>query len=315
MSRSTLVDVVDRTTRCPVTIWGFGVGGMLTGLIRAGQWLGRDDLIDYVAGLMVPTLDAAPAPTDHLISVDALQALAAIRSGLDIDVACERWLTAVTRAHRHHPDEPPVHRQDLERWSSTIWVDCMHTDGPGLVAMGMHDAAVALLEESAAKLQRPDGLFQHGYDVSAGTGNGVAWGRGQAWALLGLTETLEAGDDEVLRRRLARLVEALARHEDGGQWHTVVDDPHSPIEHSVAAYVALAIPRGIASGSLRPDHEAIADRARAATMAELCGGELRVSAATPIGDAAHYRSSAAGVFPWGQAPVLHFLLDQIGATR
>ena len=78
-----------------------------------------------------------------------------------------------------------MHRPDLERWHGVIWVDCMHTDGPGLALLGRVEEAVATTVEYASALQRDDGLFQHGYDVVSGRGNDVAWGRGQAWAMLG----------------------------------------------------------------------------------------------------------------------------------
>jgi rhamnogalacturonyl hydrolase YesR len=329
MSAATAERVADRTLDVPVTVWGFGVGGALSAMVRAGRRLDRDDWVEGVAALIVPSLDARPDPTDHLISVKALQALAAARPDTKIDDTCERWATAVLDAHRPMPGGPRVHRPDLPAWASTIWVDCMHTDGPGLAALGMYDDAVACAREYAAVLQRDDGLFHHGYDASAGRGNGVAWGRGQAWALLGLVETLRLVDDAVLRHRLARLVDAIAAHEDRvgrdggegrvgrdggngtGRWRAIVDDPESPVENSVAAYVAQGVARAVRYGLVDAAHASMADRAYAATVRLLDDGGLRVSEATPVGDTENYRSRALGVFPWGQAPVLHAMLDRL----
>ena len=304
--------VAERTARCTPTIWGFGVGGSLSGLVRAGVALRRPDLIDRAAELVAPSLSAPPDPADHLIAVEALRALAVPRPDLDIDAACARWLRAVREAARPVSGRPRVHRPDLPAWHRTIWVDCMHTDGPGLAALGHPGEGVAYAREYAAVLQREDGLFQHGYDVAAGRGNDVAWGRGQGWALLGLVDTLaEAGPDADLSARLRRLVEALARHEVDGRWRTVVDDPTAPVEHSVAAYVAYAVRRAVEHKLVDPGHAAMADRAFAATIAQLSGGGLPVSEATPVGPAADYHHRSLGIFPWGQAPVLHALLDRV----
>ena len=303
--------MAERTLRCPVTIWGFGVGGALSALVRAGRRLGHDKYVDAVATLVKPALMAPRDPTDHLISVEALLALAEVRPGWDAGGACSRWVTAVLDAHRPTPGGPRVHRPDLPAWASTIWVDCMHTDGPGLAALGRRDEAVTCASEYAAVLQRDDGLFHHGYDASAERGNGVAWGRGQGWALLGLVETLRLVDDAALRRRLERLVEAMGAYEESGRWRTVVDDPDTPVENSVAAYVAQGVTRAVRYGLVDATHAPMAARAYAVTVGAVVDGGLRVSEATAVGDKENYRSRALGVFPWGQAPALHAMLDRL----
>lgn len=309
--------VAERTARCPVTIWGFGIGGTLTGLLRASAVTGQGSaaFADRVVELVGPALDAPPAPTDHLIPVEALLALRRARPdvpGALIDALCARWASAVLDAPRRRPGGPRLHRPDLAPWSSTIWVDCMHTDGPGLAALGRLDEAVAYTREYAAVLQRDDGLFHHGYDVDTERGNGVAWGRGQAWALFGLVDTLHVAADAELSARLARLVEALARHEDGGRWHTVVDDPSSPLENSVAADGAWGVGRAVRLGLVDGEFAAMAARAFDTTIAAIDeDGGLEVSEATPVGDRHNYVSRATGIYPWGQAPVLHALLGRL----
>jgi rhamnogalacturonyl hydrolase YesR len=308
--RNLLAAVADVTVGCPTVIWGYGVGGCLTGLVRAGTVLGRPDLIASVRERVAPSLHRPADPTDHLISVETLQAMRAVDPGLDIQPACERWVSAVLKAARPVPGQPPVHRPDLPPWQSTIWVDCLHTDGPGLTQLGYEADAVRCVEEAAAALQRPDGLFHHGYDVQDQHGNGVAWGRGQAWALLGLLGTLEVVDDSRLRDRLARLMAALASHERNGRWGTIVDNPDAPVENSIAAYLAYAVRRAVACGLVDASYETLAERAYAATLGQLDGGALAVSCATPVGPPASYLGQPTGVFAWGQAPVLFALLDR-----
>jgi rhamnogalacturonyl hydrolase YesR len=267
--------------------------------------------VEEVFRRVADSLRHGPHPTDHLISVDTLLALRAARPGTPVEDACQRWASSVLDAARPVSGRPRVHRPDHRPWQDTIWVDCMHTDGPGLAALGYLSEALEYAEEYAAVLQRDDGLFQHGYDVGTGRGNDVAWGRGQAWALLGMLGTLEAADDDRLRRRLQRLVQALALHEDEGQWRTVLDDPAAPVENSVASYVAWAVPHALDRGLLDPEYAPMAERAWQTTVSRLVDGALTCSAATPIGEPEAYVRQSTGVFPWGQAPVVHALVDRI----
>jgi rhamnogalacturonyl hydrolase YesR len=300
--------VAERTAACDYRIWGFGVGPALLGLLRAGRRTGRQDLVGRVRALVEPALDRPPDPTDHLICVEVLIELARLRPELRIAGSCERWRRAVVEAARPYPDRPPVHRPDAD-WPNTIWVDCLHTDGPGLVALGETAAAVRQVEESCAALQRPDGLFDHGYDVAAGRGNGVAWGRGQGWALLGLVGTLRGAPDRRLAARLRRLVEAMAHHERNGRWRTIVDDPSAPWEDSTSAMTALAVRSAITAGVLPASYAGLAGRAYARAAAAVSGGGLVVSEATPVGPPDVYRTRAEGIHPWGQGPLLLAMLE------
>jgi unsaturated rhamnogalacturonyl hydrolase len=309
-----LAAAADAPLSAPVTIWGYGVGGYLAGLVRAGGALDRPDLVDRVRSLVEPALDRGPDPTDHLIPVETLLALRGAVPSLDIDDACRRWLDAVLGASRPVPGQPPVHRPDLEPWQHTMWVDCLHTDGPGLALVGRPAEAVALVSEVCSVHQRSDGLFQHGYDVLAGTGNDVAWGRGQGWALLGLVGTLEIVGSDALRARLGRLVSALAGFERDGSWGTVVDDPSAPVEDSTGAYVAAAVGRAVRLGLVDSSYGAMASRAYERMLSVLEDGALVTTSATPVGVAAAYLDRPTGVYAWGQAPVLQALLDRLDGS-
>lgn len=297
--------VADATGRCEFTIWGYGVGPALAALLTASRALRRAELAQRVVDLVTPSLHRGPHPTDHLIPVEVLTALP---GDADVRPALDRFRTAVLDAHRPVPGRPRVHRPDLARWRRTVWVDCMHTDGPGLAALGDVEAAVAATREAADALQRKDGLFDHGYDVGTGEGNGVAWGRGQGWALLGLVGTLAHARDAELSDRLGTLLGALARHERDGRWHTVVDHDAAPVEMSTSAYVALAVSDAVRRGLADPAHAAMADRAYATAMTALGDGVLPVSDATPVGPATDYYDRPLSLRPWGQGPLLLAML-------
>lgn len=307
-SNRLLEAVADRADAYPYRIWGFGEGPALLALLRAGQVLGRADLIDRTAGRIAPALGRSPDPTDHLIPVEVLRTLGDLRPSLDTAAAVERFRRAVLDAPRPTPGQPQVHRPDLPALDTMIWVDCMHTDIPGLVLAGRPTEAVRLATEVCHVLQDTGGLFSHGYNVRTGNANNVHWGRGQGWALHGLAM---APPDTHLDQRRTSLLNALARQEHDGRWCTIVDDPNSPIEHSVSALVASGV---LLASTNHPADRAwlpMAHRALTAAVAALDpAGGLPVSAATPIGLPETYLAQTTGVFPWGQGPLLLALLER-----
>jgi rhamnogalacturonyl hydrolase YesR len=156
---------------------------------------------------------------------------------------------------------------------ATGWTDDMFMAGAVLSRVGSattHRALQYLLVAYAKRLQRPDGLFIHAE-------NGPhAWGRGNGFALLGVTEALTylpstwQGRAEVLdiyRQHLA----GLAKHQsDDGSWRQVVDDPASYRELTVTAMTVAAMARGIARGWIdRKTYEPIMNRGWQAVAARV----------------------------------------------
>lgn len=307
LSAGRLLSAAELTAEYDYRIWGFGEGPALRALLLAGDRYGRADLVDGIARRVAPTLAAAPAETDHLIAVDVLRTLHQLRPELDVAPAIERFCHAVLTAPRPVQGRPPVHRPTAPGLETMIWVDCLHTDVPGLMLADHPGPAARLAREVCAVFQDGSGLFSHGYDVRTGRASGVHWGRGQGWALLGLAF---APADPSLDTRRSQLLSALAAWEENGHWRTVVDDHESPVENSVSALVAYGV-----AASLR-NHPAdrcwlpMAGRARAAALSALTpAGGLPVSGATPVGTKDSYLTQPVGVFPWGQGPMLLSILE------
>lgn len=288
----------------PYRVWGFGEGPALLGLIAASDLLGDDRYLRKVEELVTPWLSKPLELEDHVASAEVLIALEHRTHHGRLWEAAEGWAKLVVEAEHRDGGSPGVHRSDLKRWSTTVWVDCLHTDGPGLAALGKTLEAVAVVEESASALQDPCGLFCHGLDVATGCVNGVHWGRGCCWALLGLVGTLASVSDERLMGRLERLLAALRRHERDGRWRTIIDDPTAPWEISVSALVAEGVFAGLRDGVLGEEHRLMAERALRAALDETQDGALYVSDATPLGGPELYKNRSTGVFPWGQGPLL-----------
>ena len=163
---------------------------------------------------------------------------------------------------------------------ATGWTDDMFMASSLLsrVDNGAHGAAIgALLTGYAQKLQRPDGLFIHALDGPH------PWGRGNGFALLGVTEALTHLPDgwadrsrvlEIYRRH----VTALAGHQsDDGSWRQVVDEPASYRELTVTAMTVAALSRGVARGWIdRAAYQPVIDRGwQAVTARVLDDGTVR----------------------------------------
>lgn len=170
------------------------------------------DSLPLSAPSVAPSL---PAPSDeevdHLIPVEVLLELHRQCPELDVSTALDRFVNAVAHAARPVTTRPQVHRPHHPTLGRMIWVDCLHTDGPGLAALGNHEAAMAVTSEAVHALQDGTGLFNHGYRVDSGTTNGVHWARGQGWALYGLVGLLAYKPPKAgpLRESSDRLLTAL----------------------------------------------------------------------------------------------------------
>ena len=156
---------------------------------------------------------------------------------------------------------------------ATGWTDDMFMASSVLsrVDNGAHGAVVgALLTSYARKLQRPDGLFIHAQDGPH------PWGRGNGFALLGVTEALthlpEGWADRARVLEIYRThVKALAGHQsDDGSWRQVVDEPTSYRELTVTAMTVAAMARGLARGWIdRATYQPVIDRGWQAVTARV----------------------------------------------
>ena len=175
-------------------------------------------------------------------------------------------------------------------------------------------AAVRLVTTAAARLQQPSGLFHH--DAGAPT----AWGRGNGFGALGLSELLTVLPPEhperdtvldIHRRHLAGL---RAHQAADGMWHQIVDVPGSYRETSVTAMTLTAMARGLRLGWLDESYRPVVDRAWRALLAHVLedGGLVDVCFSTGAGPTRrHYldRPAVNGADDRGGAMVLGAALE------
>lgn len=321
-----LRSVMAATMRWNFRVWGFGEAIALRGLLRAGDLLGDPEPIGFVHGVLRSWLGRGVARSyeDHVGAGRELVEMHR-RTGDPQFLDAARKLAALNAGFPKGPTGARYHRGDTPGWRWQIWVDCMDVDGPFLAELaretgetGYYDQAVDELLGYARALQTDDGLLIHGFERDCGK-NGQLWARGNGWALLGLVDTLamlprdHSAWTELHARTLA-LVDALARTQhDSGLWHTVMTEPSTYLESTLATMAAHALREGFAHGVLdEAVHGALERRARAAMHAQIApDGTLQlVSDATPVGALATYATRPFGVFPWGQGPLLLALCQE-----
>jgi rhamnogalacturonyl hydrolase YesR len=149
------------------------------------------------------------------------------------------------------------------------WSDSLFMDVPILAAAGAltgdkryFDMAARHVAFMQQIVLRPDGLYRHQASAEA------AWGRGNAFAALGLALTLSEFPTE--HPAYAQLLSSFQRHmamlakfqDENGMWRNVIDRPGAYPEYSATAMIAAAMLRGVRRGWLdRTTFQPLVDKA------------------------------------------------------
>jgi unsaturated rhamnogalacturonyl hydrolase len=325
--RDLLCTAARRTARWDFRLWGFGESIALRGLLAAFNVLQDREFLGFVEGVIRSwtrrtanlTYEDHAAPGFELLEVydltgdtDYFEAAGALAQ------LCLRFPEGAAGCRLHRPD--------FSGWSRQIWVDCLHVDPAFLARFGVLTRDIRWIEEAEQMLlgyarllqETSNGLFWHGYEMNAGR-NGQPWARGNGWALLGLVETIptldQAGRDTSRFREITQsLARGLQRYQSAtGLWHTIVTEPSTYEESTLAVAVAYAFEHAFNSGVLcREEFRACQQQARNAVLPLINHqGELQlVSEATPIGDLRNYATRPFGVYPWGQGVLLQMLAQE-----
>jgi unsaturated rhamnogalacturonyl hydrolase len=203
-----------------------------------------------------------------------------------------------------------------------VFVDSIHFHGPFLAALYQVTGDEQYLDQAEQTIgpqvtllwDDDQQLFHHFWSERLKRCNGVRWGRGNGWGLLGVVHTLaNLPSDRALARRLREVLTKqaarLAELQDpSGDWHTVLDDADSYLEPSIAAFVVEGFSTAIRHGWLNDTYRPVIDRAWHAMTSHLRDDGLfdGVSFETfPSFRAEHYRKMPRGAMvPWGQGPFL-----------
>jgi len=327
MSSERLGAVVAATMRWNFRVWGFGEAIALRGLLQAGDRLGNPEPIGFVHGILRSWLGRGVGRNNEDHVGAGRELLELHRRTADAQfLRAARKLAALNLGFPKGPYGARCHRPDAPGWRWQIWVDCMDVDGPFLAALARDTGEAAYFDHAAEELlgyaralQAKSGLLHHGFEQDCGR-NGCLWARGNGWALMGMVDTLALLPREhaawpELHERLEALVDALAATQaESGLWHTVIDEPSTYLESTLAAMAACALREGFDHGLVEArTHGAMERRARAAMHEQVAAdGTLQlVSDATPVGALSTYATRPFGVFPWGQGPLLLALCQEL----
>lgn len=228
-----------------------------------------------------------------------------------------------------HPDSPAWRdRAASADGGPCVLVDSMHFDGPFFAKLYQvtredrfrQEALANILPQIALLFDPGEKLFHHFWIERTRSPNGVLWGRGNGWALLGIVGTAEflppsdPGAASLLRTLTALAHRLRDLQDETGGWHTVLNDPDSYLETSIAAFVVDGFARSIEYGWLdRREFMPVVEKAIRYLVPHIASnGQLEgVSYETfPSTRAEHYRQMPRNaVVPWGQGPLLSALLS------
>ncbi|HTW37758.1 MAG TPA: glycoside hydrolase family 88 protein [Steroidobacteraceae bacterium] len=165
---------------------------------------------------------------------------------------------------------------------------------------------------------RPDGLYRHH------PGTDVAWGRGNAFAALGLALTLadfpplHPDDERLVGAYRSLMAKLLAFQDADGMWRNVIDFRGSYSEYSATAMIAFAMLKGVEHGWLpRDPYSAAVQRAwQAVLMRTGSDGRLidvceSTAQARTLEDYLH-RAAILGADPRGGAMALNLATELAG---
>ena len=189
--------------------------------------------------------------------------------------------------------------------SATGWTDDMFMVSSLLSRVGQRtgqpqygELVVRLLTSYTENLRRSDGLFVHS------TRGPQAWGRGNGFAILGMTEALTYlpvgwADRSQVLGIYQQHAETLARHQaPDGMWNQVVDEPGSYRELTVTSMTLVALARGVRLGWLDDSYRAAIDRAWRGVATHIAedGGVVDASTSTGAGETKQYYLDRTAVF-------------------
>ncbi len=329
--------------------WGDSIG--LEGLLAASEITGDRHYIGFVYGLLkgwigrqepigrwdhtaagVALLKVYESTSDPSLLVAALK-FAEYLNGFRLTI--NNCPLHYEDAHFELPPELPQHhpnfdeQKDRKRVSfisqaggPCVFVDSIHFHGPFLARLYRVTGQVRFLEQAERTIgpqiellwDNEQHLFHHFWSERENRCNGILWGRGNGWGMLGMIHTLAALPSNHrlaarLRTLLALQAARIAKLQDSsGDWHTILDDPDSYLEPSIAAFVVEGFATAIRQGWLDTEYRTVLERAWLAMQSHLQANGLfsGVSYETfPSFQAEHYRTMPQGAMtPWGQGPFL-----------
>ncbi len=250
--------VVSRTMQMDMT-WDWPCGVAFYGISHAWEATGDQRYIDYLSRWVDEyiTIGLPPFMVNAVAMGHCLLTLhQATGDKKYLDIALEKAEYLRTKATRFGQNVFQHTVSPKNDFPGQAWADTLFMAAYFLLRMGkfLNEAAYTddalnqyYWHEELLQSQQND-LFYHGYDDSTRSHmSGMFWARGNAWAAYTMARALKLIDytypmfmqiDGALRDQLAALVRL---QDQGGLWHTLLDDPDSYPETSASAGFGAAL--------------------------------------------------------------------------
>ncbi len=331
-TRELLGRVAVRTLGFDFTVWQWGDAIAMDGLLDSADVLRASELRDRVLSFYLRWARRPLGWSDHLTPGGALLRVAASGDVDDLTRAAADLGDWLERAPRS-ASGLPLYRPDLGFVRNSCWVDTLYHEPVFLARLAKtlgearwYGEAMRVVRSHVDAL-RPIGypFLAHSCDVAADVRRGYGWGRGNAWALLGLVDLAEAlpvgGPDraevELLCRDLSAPIRS-AQDTETGFWRTLLQDRESYLESSTAAMFGTALSKGMRLGILDDTYEAASERAWRATLSRIdASGAFfgvsawTISAITLDDDLRMYKALPTESNWWGQGAALRAIAERI----
>ncbi len=310
--------------------WDWEVGVGLYGMFRDAQYRKDRAMIealshwyDWQIGRGLPARQVnSTAP------MLALACLADHTGRADWRALCEDWAAWLVSDLPKTPEGGFEHvvkegRRPGQLWDDTLFMAVLFLAQTGRMcgrADWIDEAQYQYLVHIRYLADTETGLFFHGWTFEGRHNYARArWARGNAWVTIAIPElfVIALPEDGVVRRYLTEVlraqVHALARCQNAeGMFHTLLDDPASPVEASATAGFGYGVLAGCRLGLLPPEARQIAERAQEAVLRRIdADGVLaEVSDGTPMGDNLDFYCKIPNIAaPYGQALASLFLME------
>ncbi|MFA5046085.1 MAG: glycoside hydrolase family 88 protein [Paludibacter sp.] len=149
---------------------------------------------------------------------------------------------------------------------NTVWLDDMFMSLPAIANMGKltgdtkyYDEAIKQIQLFKKRMWVPENnLFRHGWVEGMSEHPAFFWGRANGWAILTMTEVLDAlpenypGREEILELLQAHIRGLAACQSGEGFWHQLLDRNDSYLETSATAIYTYCIAHAINKGWIDP---------------------------------------------------------------
>ena len=311
---------------CPIGIidienweWPQGIG--MYGLYRYYKAAGERGYLDYLTGWYDRNL-CKGLPERNVNTTAPMLTLAYLAEETgreDYFALCTDWADWVMNKMPRTEEGGFQHIVSGETNENQLWIDTLFMTVLFLAKMGLmlekpeyvQEAKYQFLLHIKYLCDRRSGLWFHGWTFE-GRHNfaNALWARGNCWYTAGVTELMEMLRlDGAMKRMLLETLKqqayALIKVQDqGGGWHTLLDDSASYLETSATAGFCYGILKAVRLGYLDESCRAAGVKALKFVLEQIDdNGEVQsVSYGTGMGsDLDHYRSIPICPMTYGQA--------------